>query len=100
MPFLFKPPTRSERRGTHPLFGRLKTEQGVSVLKEQGFFRQVMGPSAEEVEGADIAYLGGYVHTISLSEALDLIEAGYDEYITEAALGYGQGLYGVGLYGL
>lgn len=98
MAFYFTPPVIVERRGSHPLFGRLGVRQGVSVLKEGGFYRQLLDPSAEEVSGADIAYLGGRVYRVSDAEASDLAEAGYDEFLRAAGV-YGRGAYGAGLYG-
>jgi len=53
----------------HPLFGRLSITRGVSLLKESGVYRQVDGPSAEEIANADITYLGGHVYEIDAGEA-------------------------------
>lgn len=96
--YLFSPPGRLERRGGHPLFGRLSYPVGVSLLKEDGLFRQVEIPSPEEIEAADAAYIGGHDYIITdADEAQDLIDAGYGEWIRD--YGYGSGLYGEGVYG-
>lgn len=99
MAWFFRPPRVVERRGSHPLLGRLGIPQGVSILKEAGFYRQVREPSAEDVSSAEVAYTGGRVYPVSPEEALSLIEAGYGEYVTETGRGYGRGLYGIGPYG-
>jgi hypothetical protein len=38
---------------------------------------------ANEVRDADAAYVGGHVHEVSAEEAASLIDAGYEDYITE-----------------
>lgn len=95
--FLFTPPGRVELFGDHPLFGRLPITRGVSLLKEGTTYRQVEDPSAEEVEAADAAYLGGHVYTINGSAAADLDAAGYGAWLTQ--VGFGSGIYGSGIYG-
>ena len=68
---------RSDSR--HPLLSRTKTRVGISVLKENGFYRQVRYPSDEEIAAADATYLGGYDHTVSDAEAASLRAAGYTD---------------------
>lgn len=78
----FSPPTRRERLlSNHPLFRRMSRTIGVSLLKESGIYRQVIDPMAEEVEAADIAYLGGHTYVIGTAEADDLTAAGYGEWV-------------------
>jgi len=84
---VFTPPTRPERRSTHPLFGKISTPQGLSVLKGyDGLYRQVEGPLDEDVAAAEITYLGGYRYPIDETERLALVAAGYGEFITEERL--------------
>lgn len=81
---LFTPPGRLERRGgTHPLFARMSIVRGVSLLKTDGLYEQVQYPTAEQVDAADITYLGGHVYSIDSAEAADLTSAGYGDWITE-----------------
>lgn len=98
----FGPPGRRERRGRHPLFGRLEFLQGVSLLKKDGLYRQVETPTDEECADADRVYLGGRVYLIDAEEAAALEAAGYGAWIddrTPVLVGYGEGAYGEGFYG-
>ena len=61
----------------HPLFSRIKIPKGVTVLKIDGEYFEVRYPSAEEYEGADIAYLGGITHEVDATEKAALEAAGY-----------------------
>ena len=80
MPYLFHTPSIIERTlSRDPLLARTKTRVGISVLKEGGFYRQVRFPSCEEIAAADVAYLGGYDHTVSDAEAASLRAAGYTD---------------------
>lgn len=95
--FLFTPPGRVERRGEHPVFGRLPLTRGVSLLRASGIYTQVEDPAAEAVEAAEAAYLGGHVYEVTDEEAASLTAAGYGDWLRSA--GYGSGLYGAGPYG-
>jgi len=78
----FSPPGRLEHWPVmHPLFGRLSIMQGVSLLKESGVYRQVDGPSAEEITAAEITYLGGRVYEVTAEEAAALTAAGYGNWM-------------------
>lgn len=90
---------RQEKRGNHPLFGRVRVAQGLSLLKDApGVYRQVEYPTDEEFAAAPLAYLGGRWYYISPAEAASLTQGGYGDYI-ETSSGYGQGDYGAGDYG-
>ena len=98
----FTPPGRREHRGNHPLFSRLTFTQGLSLLKEDGLYRQAEFPSDDELVAADVVYLGGHVYPVSAEEAADLESAGYGAWLDEQtppAFAYGEGPYGEGLYG-
>lgn len=88
MSYLFTPPTRTERVPRHlaanGLIARLRWETGVTVLKEGGFYRQVVEPTAEECEAADAAYPGGRSYAITSAERDALVAAGYGAYISGA----------------
>jgi hypothetical protein len=78
MAFRFTTPTISEGpAGDGPLFSRYRLVRGITVLKTDGVYTEVRYPSSEEVEEADIAYIGGYSYEVSASEKADLEAAGY-----------------------
>lgn len=82
MPF-FTPPTISEHPLVrHPLIRRTHLDVGVTILKENGFYRQVRYPNAAECEAADAYYQGGRTYPITEQEADDLTAAGYGAYLT------------------
>jgi hypothetical protein len=84
--YSFTPPTRTLRPGRNPgqnrLTMRLHLSVGVSVLKEDGFYSEVIEPTAERIEAADAAYIGGRSYTIDSTERAALVAAGYGAYIT------------------
>lgn len=88
MAYVFTPPTRKLRPGFVPgqnrLIARVHLEVGVSVLKESGFYSEVIEPTAERVTAAQVAYLGGRSYTITPTERAALVAAGYGAYITGA----------------
>lgn len=59
------------------LWIRMTVPRSYALLKNDGFYREVINPTAEEVEAADIAYLGGHTYTVSTQEATELAAAGY-----------------------
>ena len=99
MTYHFSPPSRSEHSGEkHPLWGRMRINRGVSLLKKDGLYRQVEYPTAEETAEADIYYIGGHVYTVTDAEILELINAGYGEFVVWQQF-YGTEIYGLGPYG-
>lgn len=78
MAFRFTTPTISEGPASDgPLFSRYRLVKGITVLKTGGVYFQVRYPSAEEVDEADIAYIGGYSYTVDSTEKAALEAAGY-----------------------
>jgi len=78
MAFRFTTPTISEGPAAEgPLFERYRLVRGITVLKNSGVYTQVRYPSSEEVEAADIAYIGGYSYEVDASEKAALEAAGY-----------------------
>jgi hypothetical protein len=61
-----------------PLFEGLQIHTGVTVLKTGGSYRTAVNPSPEELEAADVAYIGGYIYQVSDDEAAALVNAGYE----------------------
>lgn len=104
--YWFSPPGRRERRvpvgprgSMARLFGRLETDQGLSLIRRDGVYSQVPNPDPQtDYVGAERIYLGGHRYLISPTEADDLTSAGYGEWVTEAN-GYGSGPYGDGPFG-
>lgn len=101
MAFTFTPPTIAMPIGTDRLWSRFFYDVGVTLVKQNGFYRQVPSPEESELLAADLFYLGGYEYTVSDEEALALRGAGYGDRLTpiHASTGYGAGRYGVGAYG-
>lgn len=79
MAYRFTTPTVLEEMESdgHPLFSRIKIPKGITVLKDGGVYTQVRYPSAEEVDAADIAYIGGYSYEVDATEKAALEAAGY-----------------------
>lgn len=86
--FTFEPPVvREATRASWP--ARIGFSRGISVLKSGSSYRQVRVPTTDEVEAADIAYIGGGVYPVEESEAEALTDAGYGDRITEEVTGGG-----------
>ena len=51
--------------------------RGRSVLKNNGVYTTLDGPTVDQVNSADIAYLGGHIYEITDAEAAALTAAGY-----------------------
>lgn len=79
MPYIFTTPTiLEEMEGDyHPLFSRIKIPKGISVLKNGSVYTEVRFPSSEEVDAADVAYIGGYSYEVDATEKAALEAAGY-----------------------
>jgi hypothetical protein len=84
MPYIFKTPTVDEGPiGPDRLSQFYTLPRGISVLKANGRYYEVRYPTQTEVTEAEKVYLGGYVHNISDEDAQELIDAGYEDYLTE-----------------
>lgn len=78
MAYRFTTPTVSEGpAGEGRLFSRYRLVRGITVLKIDGEYFELRYPSSEEVEDADIAYIGGYSYEVDAAEKADLEAAGY-----------------------
>jgi len=78
----FTPPARIERAERHSPIWWDKHRVGITVLKENGTYVEVIEPSQERTLAAEAAYVGGYRHEVSEDEAADLTSAGYAANIT------------------
>jgi hypothetical protein len=78
MAYRFRTPTVSEGpAGQGPLFERFRLVRGISVLRINGEYFQVRFPSSEEVQAAEVAYIGGYSYEVDEAEKTRLEAAGY-----------------------
>jgi hypothetical protein len=78
MAYRFRTPTVSEGpAGEGVLFSRYRLVRGVTVLKIQGEYYEVRFPSSEEVQEAEVAYIGGYSYEVDEAEKTALEAAGY-----------------------
>lgn len=78
MAYKFTTPTISEGPAAEGrLFSRFRLLRGITVLKSGGVYTEVRHPSSEEVEAADIAYIGGYTYEVDATEKAALEAAGY-----------------------
>ena len=78
MAYRFTTPTISEGpAGEGPLFERFRLVRGITVLRINGEYFQVRFPSSEEVQAAEVAYIGGYSYEVDEAEKTRLEAAGY-----------------------
>lgn len=77
MAYYFTPPTVDEHIDAGRPLNRYTLPRGVSVLVENGVFREARYPSHDEVRAADTVYLGGHRHEVTAAERTALIAAGY-----------------------
>lgn len=77
--FKFVPPSSKENpMGFGRLLMRYTTPQGITVLKTGSEYYEVRYPTTDELESADVVYIGGYVYTVDAEEAASLEAAGYE----------------------
>lgn len=111
-PYYFVTPTRPVRysgnvKGAR-LWARMHIDVGRSVLRFGSSWRLIDEPSAEDIETADVAFIGGRIYAISDAQAASLQAAGYGHWVTDDTgvhlpeidySLYGVGEYGTGPYG-
>jgi hypothetical protein len=84
MTYQFKTPTVDEGPiGPDRLSQFYTLPRAVSVLKSEGVYQLIRYPTQTEVAEAQKFYQGGYIHIISDEDAQELIDAGYEDYLTE-----------------
>ncbi len=64
---------------------RYSYSKGVCVYRLNGVWAASRYPDAAAIAAADRVYFGGHVHSLSYSEAQELIAAGYGSYLQETA---------------
>ena len=84
MPYIFKTPVVEEGPiGSHRLWQFYRLERGITVFRIDGNYYETQSVSQEEMDMADVVYLGGHEYEVSDEEADNLIDAGYEEFLTE-----------------
>lgn len=82
MPFKFNTPFEKQGPiGTHRLWQFYGLERGITVLKTEDGYYETQDPSQEELDAAELYYLGGHEYVVSDEEAADLTAAGYSEFL-------------------
>ena len=79
MAYLFVPPVVDEGpMGGNWLFARYTRKQGVTVYRLDGVFYEERFPVQDDLDQADLVYLGGHEYVVSASEKDALESVGYD----------------------
>jgi len=78
MPYLFVPPVEDEGpMGGNSLFYRYTRKQGVTVYRVDGEFYEDRFPAQDDLDEADLIYLGGHEYIVTASEKAALESVGY-----------------------
>ncbi len=84
MSYLFIPPTvEMGPAGGHRLFEFFRLDVGITIVKFDGDYLEFLYPDEDFLSQCDKVYRGGYEHTVSDEDAQELIDAGYEDYLTE-----------------
>ena len=84
MSYLFVTPTiPMGPAGGHRLFEFYMLDVGVTVVKYNGEFETLLYPDEDFLAICEKVYMGGHEHTITDDEAWELIDAGFEDYLTE-----------------
>ena len=79
MPHVFVTPTVDEGpMGGNWFFSRYTRKQGVTVYRLDGIFYEERFPVQDDLDQADLVYLGGHEHIVSDSEKIALESVGYE----------------------
>jgi len=79
MSYLFVPPVIEEGpMGDNYLFARYRLFKGVTVLKIDNVYYETRFPTTEDIELADIVYMGGHEYPVTAEEKTSLEDAGYE----------------------
>jgi hypothetical protein len=78
MGYLFVPPVVDEGpMGGNYFFARYTRKQGVSVFLIDGEWYEDRFPAQDDLDIADVVYLGGHEYPVTLTEKTALEAAGY-----------------------
>lgn len=84
MPYKFVTPTEEEGPiGAHRLWWFYRLDRGISIVKTSEGYYETRSVSQEEMDTAEVVYLGGHEYEVSDAEAAELTTAGYGSYLTE-----------------
>jgi hypothetical protein len=61
----------------------VENAEGVTVLRENGVWRETLAPTGDEIAAAERAYRGGYRTELTGTQKNELVAAGYGSYIEE-----------------
>jgi hypothetical protein len=76
--YYFEPPFVIEGpAGQNKLHQRFKLKRGITVIKENGVYRQTRYPFINELNAAQAYYIGGHKYEVSAAEKASLEAAGY-----------------------
>ena len=79
MAYLFVPPVLEYGpAGGHTLFWRNNLTHGVTVYKVGNSYYEEEYASQDDLDLADVVYLGGHEHYVTEAEKTDLEAAGYE----------------------
>ena len=84
MSYLFVTPTvEIGPAGGHRLFEFYTLDVGVTIIKYDGEYLEMLYPDEDSLALCDKVYRGGHEYEISDEDAQELIDAGYEDYLTE-----------------
>ena len=82
MPYKFNTPFEKQGPlGSHRLWQFYGLERGISVVKTGDGYYETQSVSQEEMDAAEMVYLGGSEYVVSDQEAAELTAAGYSEFL-------------------
>ena len=81
LPSVAHPSEPTQNRLNYRLFRHYgpRGPRGRTVIKANGTYTTVDYPTQDQLDAADIVYLGGHVYTVDADEAAELIAAGYGD---------------------
>lgn len=78
MPYLFVPPVVNEGpMGGNYLFARYTRKQGITVYRVDGQFYEDRFPAQDDLDQADLVYIGGHEYIVTNTEKTALESVGY-----------------------
>ncbi len=84
MSYIFVTPTvEIGPAGGHRLFEFYTLDVGVTVVKLDGEYNEFIYTDEDTLALCEKVYRGGHEYTISDEDAQELIDAGYEDYLTE-----------------
>lgn len=84
MTYLFVTPTvQLGPAGGHRLFEFYTLDVGVTVVKSEGEYETLLYPDEDFLATCQKVYMGGHEHHVTNEEATELINAGFEDYLTE-----------------